>query len=290
MTTATETATQEAQKIWNQLDADENNTSPTAPAVPEPVVTAPVVVEDPPADKADDKSSPAPGEQLLMDKVNGLESQLSQALARLRNAEGHIGGLTSQLKQQLQAAQQTAANGSDAPSASEIRAAQGSAEKMAALRRDYPEFADAIDSVLNERVGHLERKIAEARQQSAATEPVVTAQDISQLRSELLVESRHPGWQQRVQQPEFGGWLKRQPREVQLLADSRDPQDAVRLLDLHNEAVKPKPNNKNLDAAAALPSGRPGAATRQKSLDDMTPDELWAYYDQVDRQKQKQGN
>ena len=283
----------EAQKIWDELDAEEQGrapapedagTPPASEAIPaEPTEPAPAAQAD--AQKQGEEAAPT-SEQILLDKITGLETMLSQVTQRLRNAEGHIGGLGSQLKQQLQAAQQVTATGGAAPSASEIREAQASPAKMEALKKDYPEFAEAMESALNERLSMLEQQIKQA-QQPVQQQPGVSPQEIQRLRAEMAVEIRHPGWQERVQTPEFVGWLQRQPREVQMLAASDSPQDAVRLLDLHGEATKTATSQRTqrLSAAAAIPSGRSGAPTRSKAIEDMTPEEYWSYLDQLDRQK-----
>lgn len=283
----------EAQKIWDQLDAeDSGRAQPESISNEDPPDTQPAQANpaDPaPADQADapkgSEEEAQPSEQALMDKIAGLESMLGQVTQRLRNAEGHIGGLGSQLKQQVQAAQQVTAKGGEAPTAGEIRAAQANPEKMDALKRDYPEFADAMESALNERLSALEQRLAAQPQQ--VQQPGVSAEEIARLRSEMAVEIRHPGWQDRVQTPEFVGWLQRQPREVQMLAASDSPQDAVRLLDLHGEATSSitSQRTQRLASAAAIPSGRSGSNTRAKAVEDMTPQEYWAYLDQLDKQK-----
>lgn len=282
----------EAQKIWEQLDAEESGRAPNSalePASDEPAPAA-SPTEDAPATQAGaqgsgDEEAPT-GEQVLMDKIAGLETMLSQVTQRLRNAEGHIGGLGSQLKQQQQVAAQVTAKGGDAPTATEIRDAQRNPEAMARLKADYPEFADAMESALNERLSSLEQQLKQQLQQQPA-QPGVTPQEIAQLRSEMYVEVKHPGWQDRVRTPEFVGWLQRQPREVQMLAASESPQDAVRLLDLHSNAINSSASQRTqrLNSAAAIPSGRPGANVRQKAVDDMTPEEYWRYLDELDRQK-----
>jgi len=284
---------EEAQKIWDQLDADESGRaqpgSENQDDHPQDQPAQDGSTDPAPAEQADAtpvSEAPAPSsEQALMDKISGLESMLGQVTQRLRNAEGHIGGLGSQLKQQVQAAQQVTAKGGEAPTAGEIRAAQQSPEKMGALKRDYPEFAEAMESALNERLSAMEQRIAAQPQQ--VQQPSVGVEDIARLRSEMAVEIRHPGWQDRVQTPEFVGWLQRQPREVQMLAASDSPQDAVRLLDLHGEATTSATSQRTqrLASAAAIPSGRSGANTRAKAVEDMTPQEYWAYLDQLDKQK-----
>ena len=287
------TSQEDAKKIWEQLDAEESGRAPGADAEPPaddalaPASTSPAPAGNHTADTADATKGgdAAPtGDQALLDKISGLETMLSQVTQRLRNAEGHIGGLGSQLKQQLQTAQQVSSKGGDAPTATEIRDAQRNPEAMARLKSDYPEFAEAMESALNERLSSLEQRIAQQQQPAQAG---VTPQEISRLRSEMAVEVRHPGWQDRVQTPEFRGWLQRQPREVQMLAASESPQDAVRLLDLHIDATSSASNQRTqrLNSAAAIPSGRSGANVRQKAVEDMAPDEYWRYLDELDRQK-----
>lgn len=279
----------EAQKIWDQLEAEESGKAPAQ------------TQEDPPADDAGqaDTTAQAPAdeadakkdgdddqqstERVLMDKIAGLETMLGQVTQRLRNAEGHIGGLGSQMKQQLQMAQQVSAKGGEAPSASEIREAQSSPKAMEALKRDYPEFAEAMEAALNEQLQALKAAMPQPQQQ----QPGVTPEEINRLRAEMAVEIRHPGWQDRVRTPEFMGWMQRQPREVQMLAASESPQDAVRLLDLHSEAMKSASSTRTqrLNSAAAIPSGRSGNNIRQKAVEDMSPEEYWRYLDELDRQK-----
>jgi hypothetical protein len=291
----------EAQKIWDQLEAeDAGRATPPAPEKQDNPTEAanPAPADNHNADAADaikgSEDQVPQGDSSLLDKIAGLESMLrtqtetvTQLTQRLRNAEGHIGGLGSQLKQQLQTAQQVASKGGEAPSANEIRDAQKNPEAMARLKADYPEFADAMESALNERLSMLEQKIAQQSQQPAQQAPGVTPDEIARLRSEMAVEIRHPGWQERVRTPEFVGWLQRQAREVQLLAASDSPQDAVRLLDLHSDAQKSASNQRTqrLNSAAALPTGRSGGGTRTKPVEEMTPQEYWSYLDELDRQK-----
>lgn len=282
----------EAKKIWDQLEAEDSGRAQpefSNDDSPEPQLDQANPANPAPADLADANKGgdevAQPAEQALMDKISGLESMLGQVTQRLRNAEGHIGGLNSQLKQQVQTAQQVTARGGEAPTAGEIRAAQANPEKMNALKRDYPEFADAMESALNERLSALEQRLA--TQQPTQQQPGVSYEEIASLRSEMAVEIRHPGWKDRVQTPEFVGWLRRQPREVQMLAASDSPQDAVRLLDLHVDASTSVTSQRTqrLASAAAIPSGRSGSNTRAKAVEDMTPQEYWAYLDQLDKQK-----
>ena len=279
-----------AKQIWDQLDAEEKGQAQPAPEakddfpVEQPQETADASAQAP-AEQADapkSEEAEANASQALLDKIAGLETMLGQVTQRLRHAEGHIGGLNSQLKQQQQLAAQMTAKGADAPTAGELKAAQGSAKAMEALKRDYPEFAEAMESALNEQLQALKATIPQQ-----PVQPSVTPDDINLVKAQLEVEIRHPGWQERVQTPDFQGWLLRQPPEVQMLAASASPRDAIRLLDLHGEALKAVQSQRTqrLSAAAAIPSGRSGSQTRTKAVEEMTPEEYWRYLDELDKQR-----
>ena len=84
----------------------------------------------------------------------------------------------------------------------------------------------------------------------------------------------------------FGGGCAAQAREVQLLAASSEPADAIRLLDLHAAAAKQtaETRTQRQASAAAIPMGR-GGAVRTKSTDQMTKQELWEHLDAIEAQK-----
>jgi hypothetical protein len=276
---------EQAQQIWDQLDAEDAGQELVTEGEEEVLEEGQPAEDESAAIAADEDAGEevvVDEEQALKDKIAGLESMLTQVTQRLRNAEGHIGGLNGQLKQQLQAAKQVVTTGGEAPTANELRAAQQNPQAMEDLKRDYPEFASAMESALNERLQSLEQRFQAPQQQQG-----VQAEEIQRLRAEISVEVQHPGWQARVQTPEFVGWLNRQPREVQMLAASESPQDAVRLLDLHSDATNAVTSQRTqrLSAAAAIPSGRSSSQARTKAIEDMTPQEYWRYLDELDKQK-----
>lgn len=277
-----------AQQIWNTLDAEDNGTTPPPEVKSNSIATedANPVATAAPADKADahaanEEDALSPREQALMDRIAGMEAQFTQ---RLRSVEGHIGGLNNKLKQAVQPVAQPAGN--DAPSAQQLSQARTDPEAMAKLKTDYPEFATAMDAALTERMADMERRIAEARPSEQAN-PGVSQEDLVRLQNNWVIESKHEGWETTVRKPEFGGWLQRQAREVQMLATSADPRDAIRLLDLHTEANKPAPQqtDQRLTQAAAIPAGRSASNIRAKPTDQMTDKEYWAYLDQTERSK-----
>lgn len=290
----------EREKIWAELDATDAGKPADAvdtPAVEEPAKSqAAAEPAEKPDAKADDSQVAAPAQaadastptvtaeqQTLLDKINGLESLLTQTNGRLRNVEGRYG----ELKAATNAARESAAAGAAAPSAREIQAAQASPVAMEKLKKDYPEFGAAMEAALEGSLSGVRDELKQLRQDlQKANSGVMTTAEAEHLRADLSVERVHAGWKETVRQPEFAGWKNRQPREVQLLAESDSPQDAIRMLDLYVESRKAaKPNSGRLEAAAAIPGGKGAAGSRTKSLEDMSREELWAYYDQQEAQQ-----
>jgi hypothetical protein len=293
------TQTDEAKKIWALMDAEDSNAS---------VAVEPADIEDiqadsgqvaataaPQTDKADNPDeADANDAKALINKIAGLESMVGQLTGRLRNAEGHIGGLNSQVKTALDAAKAKAVSaGDDAPSAKEIRDAQGDPGALAKLSEEYPEFAKHLTPALeatNSRIANLEKQLKDARDATAAQPAVasITAQDLDARDAAMAVEIKHPGWKNVVKQAEFHGFVATAPREVRLLASSDDPQDAIRLMDLYAESTAERPSttqrNQRLASAAALPTGQRSTA-KTKSVDEMSGSEYWRYLDQLDKQK-----
>lgn len=283
---STETSTQdEAKKIWEQLDSEAISGKDDSDAV--------AAIEDAESETAKPAATDAKQDQVevedpavLRNKLAGMEAIVQQLSTRLRNAEGHIGGLSSQLKSQLEAAKAVAAAGGDAPSAREIQNAQGDPKALDALAEEYPDIAKylrpAIENSIAGRFAEFEKRIPK-------NEPAPQGFDRRELetfKAEMRVESRHPGWQETVKGAEFTGWLQQSPRELKLLAASDEPADAIRLLDMFSELKSSTSGQKTqrLSSAAAMPTGN-RTPVRTKNVDDMTPQEFWRYQDQLDKQK-----
>lgn len=289
MSTTELTSQEEKAKLWAELDAGEQTpaaeTPEATPAATEPTAPTERAAAEPAAVEqgADDQFAGWP--DAAKHEVLGMRAQMEQVLSRLRNAEGHIGGLNSQLKQQAQkAAQAVREDGGDAPTQAQVREAGASPERMRKLKEEYPEFGSAMEGALNEA---LDRFAATNKAAPVADAPAgVTREELLEQIADLKVESSHKGWRKTVATPAFAGWLQTQAREVQMLAGSSDPQDAVRLLDLHKAAAEQgrEIRTQRQASAAAIPMGRSGAV-RSKPVDQMTKAELWQHLDQLDAQK-----
>lgn len=278
-----------AQELWDELDAEESippsssgdareqRDPEPAPEKQEGTPTEPEAGDKPaPVQKVDDASQPTARD----DEIAGLKAIVDQFQHRLRQSEGKLGELNSTLKQSMAAAQNVRAGGGDAPSAAEIRAAQGSTAAMERLRQDYPEFAAAIEEVVSS-ARQDPGELASVREQLAQTQ-----RELDVTRRKMVVEVRHPGWEEDVKTPLFAGWLQRQPPEVRMLADSDEPAAAIRVMDLFKQVKEQvaaaRQNTEAFNAAAALPGAR-RAPGRPKSVDEMTDAEYWAHLDEQER-------
>ncbi len=272
---------EEAQRIWEELDAkDSGKPEPE----PQPAVTAEEAATETPSEVQPEQVQNDEDPAAMRNKIAGLEAIVTQLQSRVRNTEGHIGGLSSQLKSQLEAAKAVQRSGGDAPSVKEIQAAQGDPVELQKLQEEYPEFAKvlapAIDAAVAQKLSAMD-----TNKNDSQILDVVRAEN-ERFKAFMEVEFAHRGWQSEVKKPEFQGWISKAPREVRMLAESPEPADAVRLLDLFKESQKAQatPQTKGISTASALPAGRNSGA-RTKSVNDMTPQEYWAYLDQLDKQK-----
>jgi hypothetical protein len=278
-------------KLWAEADAQDAQQATGTAAAANDAELASAAQETAPAQQAavteqaekQDPYAALPDE--IKNEIIGLKSILSQTTSRLRNAEGHIGGLRSQIMQAT-AAQQAQQAQAAAPTKSELSRAEQDPEAMRQLQEDYPEFGAAMKAALREQMSAFREEMRAVINQPPAQLPSITAEHLQSLRSELTVEARHPGWKDTVSTPAFAGWLQQQPREVQMLASSSDARDAIRLLDIQRETAQQSTQQRNqrLASAAAIPSGRANTA-REKPVEQMNKAEYWAYLDSIDRNK-----
>lgn len=220
-----------------------------------------------------------------------LESQDLLA-ERLRKAEGHIGGLSSENKRintELAAAKAAAAAVTQAPSQTQVAKAQLSTEKWDQLKTDFPEWADALE----ERLGNTAQPDLDGLRNQIRDEltPQLTTDISTRLKAEIAAETEgrlvniaHRGWKDTVKTPDFQTWYGQQPQHVQALGASPTAEDAITLLDHYRAQTANKPNAATIKAsrqqrmqeAATLAKGN-SSMTPVKSTDDMSPEEYWAH-------------
>ena len=270
---------QSAQEAWDrELAARQDGQPAERPIANDPPAATEAVVEaaklaDPPKPNTDDLLAQA------LDRVAKLEG-------RTRNVEGHIGGLTSQhraLESTLAAARTAAANVQDAPTQAQIKQAIASPQQWDRLKVDFPEWAMATETFIDHKlkgfspgadVNTVNRLVANAV--NAAT--VNITKEVEAKIIDKSLNAVFPGW--RNEQDAIKEWVKTQSPEVMTWADSREVEDAARVLSLWTQSKKSNPAQQVLDqrqqrlnAAAAAPRGtRPVPV---KALDQMSAEELW---------------
>ena len=266
---------QQALDIWNETETPEPIAQEPKAEVPaeEPAQEAqPEPVDDPFEGFSPRAKEYIVGQQAVIEQLRAQSEALHN---RVRNTEGHIGGLKSQLERAASAARDT---GTEAPTNAEIREAVASPEALKQFREDYPEIAKAVDLAIQERVSSLPRPAPASNEIEALRNQIA---QIERQRAVDFIEFRHEGWIETIRTPEFQGWVKSQPREVAALGDSSDPRDAVRMLDLFKNGRAKPPQRQS--SAAAIPSGRSAPSRRVKSVDEMTEAEYWAHLDATEK-------
>jgi len=164
---------------------------------------------------------------------------LEGAFGRLRNIEGHIGGLNSKIDQALSRAQvRTERGGGDSPSAAQISAALKDPDAWKNLMEEFPDFAGPVEAELKD----IRTALAALSSQSSPAHQGLSADDVARIADERFearrvqdahetIEEKHAGWQTTVATKEFATWLEDQPKATRDLAASPRAKDAIKLLD-----------------------------------------------------------
>lgn len=220
-----------------------------------------------------------------LSRLDELTALLPQVVNELKETKGRVGALQSQwdkTKQQL-----------EQPTQKQVVAAAKDPDKWDALKKDFPEWGEAISEFVETRLGGLAPQAQgpspeDIEKLVAERTAAATTQAVRQI-NEKLVTLKHPKWREKVKSPAFAEWLPTQPADIQALIGSEDGLDAIRVLDLFDEAAKAKPaeqqdRQRRLEAAAN--TGKPSAGgVTSKRFEDMTPKEQWDY---LARERSKQ--
>lgn len=291
---------EEAQQVWNE-EAAKLDAGVDTPAE-EPKATAPEILPqeddqqpDAQANEASLAQAPIQPEQpedplaglpqAVRDKLAQID-QLAQANAQLlhhvKTAEGRVAAMQREF-QQARAAQQSVAP-NEAPSQGQMSAAAKNPEKWEQLKLDFPEWAGAMEEYVAAKLGSVQpqqpgldpRAVAMFVQQQVAQ----TKAEMARTLEEARIEGKYEDWKQTVNTTEFAQWFTVQPPEVRALADSAAARDAIRMLDMFHQAKSRSATGIKQERGARLAAAattRPGQTPPPKTLEDMSPEELWNY-------------
>ena len=288
---------EEVQQIWNEeaakLDADDSSSADQAlAAVPDE--DPPQIQEDDAANTADEVQAAADPEpepdplagipdavKAKLAEIDELKQANAQLLHHVRTTEGRVAAMQREAEQ-ARRAQQTVGDNA-APSQNQIAAAAKSPEKWEQLKQDFPEWGDAVEEFVNSRLGGMQQQQALSPEQVAnfvQAKVAETKAEMAKLMEEARIEGKYENWKTVVNTPEFAQWYAVQNPEIRALADSTSSKDAIRMLDMFHETKKRSAadiKQEREQRLAAAATSKPGSTPPPKTLDDMSPEELWNY-------------
>lgn len=230
-----------------------------------------------------------PAVRARLEKLDQLEAQLPTLINSVKTAEGRVAAM----QREMDVAKQAAKAAQSAPSQAQIAAASGDVKKWESLKTDFPEWADATEQFVNAKLAGLTPQQAQGLD-AAQVEELVRQQG-AKARAEALaaieeakVEIKHPDWVRKINSEDFKKWFGEQPDDVKKLSKSPRGLDAIRLIDLFDERETAAPSspapsevqqarNKKLAAAVNKTPQAKAAPATGKTVDEMSPAELWEY-------------
>lgn len=221
----------------------------------------------------------------LRETLLGLQARigdLDSINSRLKQAENRIGGAERRLHESTLAAQSQRV---EAPSEEQVKRASDNAKAWDSLKEDFPEWANAMDSVrvdLAKKTAEIEGRIPNV---TAIRESMQTDfdQQINGLQKSFeirLVDRAHKDWRTVVQGDDYRNWITSQPENVRQKAQSDSADDAIDILDSFKEYRETKKTpqqiakerQKRLETAA-VGNRQSNKTTKPTSFDDLSPEE-----------------
>lgn len=280
---------EELQQIWDdeakQLDAGDTPASePMAAAVaePEPLPQENDPIDpEPAASPTENPVDPLDEIRVRLHELETLKATNQQLLHQVKSAEGRMAAIQREYEQSRRAAAQLAPDAQ--PTQAQVNQAAQTPAKWAALKEDFPEWGEAVEELLHTKLTQVNPAqtftpddVARIVQQNADAVRFEMMQKLEEVR----VDAKHDNWRNEVNTTEFAQWLAVQPIEVKQLTQSPYASDAIALLDLYQTA-KAKPvahiRQEREQRLAAAATTRPGTTKPAKTLDGMSPAELWEY-------------
>lgn len=279
---------EEAQQLWDEeaakLDADDQSANQQMATAPEDSL----LEDEPIAEEAAPDVEPEDPLAGLSDVVRAKLAQIdelatanAQLLHHVKTAEGRVAAMQREFQQARVAQQQVAPQ--EAPSQGQIVNAAKNPEKWEQLKEDFPEWAGAMEEYVASKLGSVQPQQGLDPQQVAAFVQQQVDQTKAEMRQaieEARVDGKYENWKDTVNTLEFTQWFTVQSPEIRSLANSDSARDAIRMLDLFHDTKKRSASDIRQERGqrlAAAATTRPGQTPPPKTLDDMSPEELWNY-------------
>jgi hypothetical protein len=228
--------------------------------------------------KPDEKPAPDPWEGVapgLRSHLESLTEQFGKFDHRLKSNEGRVGSIHKAMEGLAAAkAAATSAVVADAPAKTQEEAATKYSAALKQIQKDYPDLAEFVEAAREElRAGFPKQQAVDLN--GLKTELTTSlSQQLAEAKEEArsarilaAVDRKHDGWEKTIKTPEFRAWQAGAAPDVQALAHSAEPNDAIRMLDLYEEArkkteatAKAKAANEARLRGAITPKGVPAVA------------------------------
>ena len=263
--TPVEMTTEQAQTAWNEV-ATERAEDPLSTDTEALAATVQEAAKDP-----------------VLERLEALEAQNKSLRNDLKMAAGRV----SKIQGELDAGRAAAKAVKDAPTAAQQTAAAVDPAKWNALKEEFPEWTDAMDSRISERLAEATKNLQPAQQEGE----LVDLDAEFRKRATLQVLRKHKDFYDIIKSEEFDAWRKTQSAEVNALGASDLAEDAIEMVDLFKA---PKSAPAQADALQAARAQRlkaaagpaPRATQAAKSGGELTPQEIWAQ-ESAERAKRK---
>ena len=279
---------EETQQLWDEeaakLDADNQSTDQQMATAPDdPLLENESYVEEvaPSEEPEDPLAGLSDVVRAKLAQIDELATANAQLLHHVKTAEGRVAAMQREFQQARVAQQQVAPQ--EAPSQGQIVNAAKNPEKWEQLKEDFPEWAGAMEEYVASKLGSVQPQQGLDPQQVAAfvqQQVDQTKVEMRQAIEEARVDGKYENWKDTVNTLEFTQWFTVQPPDVRSLANSDSARDAIRMLDMFHETKKRSASDIRQERGqrlAAAATTRPGQTPPPKSLDDMSPAELWDY-------------
>jgi len=258
-------STEDVQKMWDEeaIAMVEDPVDPTPEPEPEP---------EPAPEPEPDPFRNVPPE--LLERIDNLQKANEDLKNHVRAAEGRVAAWQREREEQKLAA----------PTQNELAKATVNPEKWEQLKQDFPEWAEAMEEYVGSKVGQPSQGVSREQLNKLIEERT------SEIRTEAMeaieyakLETRHSDWKETINSEDFVKWINSQPVNVYSLIDSPKAADAAKVIDLFKSAKVPTTttvaeikNQRKATLSNAVVT-KPGESRQSKTLDNMTPEELWNY-------------
>lgn len=265
---------EQVQAIWEEEATTRNGDGALAAAV-QPAAEPQPAAEAPPAEAPDTPEFPEELKAALA-QVDSLKTLVDRLTHQVSSSEGRLGAIQRELQQAKQAAQSVQRS----PNEQAVRAAAKTPEKWAALKNDFPEWAEAVESLVDSREQpQADLSVLRAELQGAVND--VTKKFYGAL-EEAKLFGAYRNYRVIVNGDDFKAWQAIQAPEVQALAQSSHASDAIDMIDRFMEhRQKEKDKTRDVEAernrrltAAAQPAVRRNAAP-PKGDEELTAADIW---------------